>query len=290
MKIPSKFSPFSLHLYDAECAKQYYFEYLDSYTSDYKNKPKLKQVLVEAGRSKDLIFGDVIHRTLNDFFHFQPPERTPTNILKILRELWNGSRGKERGFPDLEDERGHYRRAAAMLSNFVKTQNLNPQIAYLPKTEEEGKFVKDNLLALPIEAGIILQGKVDRIDQEEDGFHLLDYKTGKKEAHDNLQLFAYALLSRQALGKPITKASYLYLASGNLKTFPVNREVEEETRQKILSLVKKIRADKEFTPNPGRRCYWCAYVEFCPAKIEAKKHIAEIQKSRGEVETPDLPF
>lgn len=290
MKTPSKFSPYSLHLYDAECAKQYYFEYLDSYTSDFKNKPKLKQVLVEAGRSRDLIFGDVIHRTLNDFFHLPPAQRTTATILKILEKTWAGPRGKERGFPQIEDERVNYRRAASMLRRFADSQNLTPSIAYLPQTEDEGNFVKENLLIFPLEPGIILQGKIDRIDREEDGYHLLDYKTGKREMHDNLQLFAYALLSRNALGKPITRASYFYLESGNLKTFPVSKEGEEETRQKILAMVQKIRTDEEFTPNPGKRCYWCAYVEFCPAKTEAKKFISEVQKSKGEAETPDLPF
>lgn len=290
MKIPNKFSPHSLHLYDAECAKQYYFEYLDSYTSDFRNKPKLKQILVEAGRSKDLVFGHVIHNVLNDFFHLPVTDRTPDAILQILERTWEGPRGKKRGFPEIDDERQNYRRAAVMLKKFIATQDLNPQLAYLPKTEREEEFVKENLLAYPLEPGIFLQGKIDRIDKEGKGYHLIDYKTSKSESHDNLQLFAYAILSREALGKPIIRASYMYLESGNLKSFLVTPEVEEETKEKIHELVKKIRADEEFAPKPGKRCFWCAYVEFCPAKTEAKKFIAELQKQRGEPETPDLPF
>ena len=142
MKTRDKFSPYSLHLYDVECAKQYYFEYLDAYTSDFRNKPKLKQILVEDGRSKDLVFGDVVHRTLNDFFHLAPKERTESRLTEILKETWTGPRGKERGFPQIEDERKHYERALKLLKRFAQTQNLNPEIAYLPQTENEGEFVK----------------------------------------------------------------------------------------------------------------------------------------------------
>lgn len=290
MKTRDKFSPYSLHIYDAECAKQYYFEYLDAYTSDFRNKPQLKQILVEDGRSKDLIFGDVVHRVLNDFFHLSASERSEARLVEILKETWAGPRGKERGFPQIEDERKHYERALKLLKSFAKNQNLNPEIAYLPQTEGEGEFIKENLLMFPLEPGIILQGKIDRIDREEEGYHLIDYKTSRSEAHENLQLFAYAILSRQALGKPITKASYLYLESGNFKTFTVTANTEEETRQRILEMVIRIQADKEFSPRPGKRCYWCPYVEFCPAKDEANEAIAELRRSRGEAETVDLPF
>jgi len=290
MKTRDKFSPYSLHLYDVECAKQYYFEYLDAYTSDFRNKPKLKQILVEDGRSKDLVFGDVVHRTLNDFFHLAPKERTESRLTEILKETWTGPRGKERGFPQIEDERKHYERALKLLKRFAQTQNLNPEIAYLPQTENEGEFVKENLLMFPFEPGTILQGKIDRIDREEDGYHLIDYKTSRSETHDNLQLSAYAILSRQALGKPIHKASYLYLESGNFKTFPVTEETEAKTRQRILELISRIKADEEFSPRPGKRCYWCPYVEFCPAKDKANEYISELRQSRGETETTDLPF
>ncbi len=290
MKIRDKFSPYSLHLYDAECAKQYYFEYLDAYTSDFRNKPQLKQILVEDGRSKDLVFGDVVHRTLNDFFHLPQEERTERTLVDLLEKTWAGPRGKEKGFPDLEDERNHYKRARELLRRFANEQNLNPEITYLPKTEGEGEFVKENLLFFPLEPGIILQGKVDRIDREAEGYHLIDYKTSRSESHDNLQLFAYAILSRQALGKPITKASYLYLETGNFKSYPVNAEIEEETRQRILEMVARIKADEKFEPRPGKRCYWCPYIEFCPSKDKATEYISELKKSRGETETVDLPF
>lgn len=290
MKTRDKFSPYSLRLYDAECAKQYYFEYLDSYTSDFRYKPQLKQILVEDGRSQDLVFGDVVHRTLNDFFHLDSAERTAGKLIDILKNTWSGPRGKEKGFPQIEDERDHYRRARDLLQRFAKTQELNPEIAYLPRTEGEGEFVKENLLTFPLEPGTILQGKIDRIDKEGNGYHLIDYKTSRRESHTNLQLFAYAILSRQALGKPITKASYLYLETGNFRSYPVTELIEQETKERIMQLIAKIRSDEKFTPNPGRRCYWCPYVEFCPAKDQALEYISQLKGKKGEVETSDLPF
>ncbi len=290
MKTPEKFSPHSLHLYDAECAKQYYFEYLDTYTSDFRNKPQLKQILIEDGRSKDLIFGDVVHRTLNDFFHLPPSERSEEALISILERTWAGPRGKKGGFPEIEDERHHYQRARELLRRFVQEQNLRPEIAYLPQTEEEGKFVKENLLSFSLEPGIILQGKIDRIDREAEGYHLIDYKTSRSEEHDHFQLFAYAILARQALGKPIAKASYLYLESGNFKSYPVDPKAEEEIGRQILEIAIRIKTDEKFETRPGKRCYWCPYLEFCPAKDQANEYVAELRQKKGEIETTDLPF
>jgi CRISPR/Cas system-associated exonuclease Cas4 (RecB family) len=92
------------------------------------------------------------------------------------------------------------------------------------------------------------------------------------------------------LGKPIHKASYLYLESGNFKNFPVTEETEAKTRQRITEMIARIKDDEEFAPRPGKRCYWCPYVEFCPAKDRANEYIAELRQSKGKTETTDLPF
>jgi putative RecB family exonuclease len=97
---------------------------------------------------------------------------------------------------------------------------------------------------------------------------------------------AYAILATEALGMAPTKASYLYLRSGNLKSFDPNEEAIGRTKSRVIKIAEQIRSEKEYKPRPTKMCYYCDYLEFCPAKEEAKKLIAEYKGKEIE----ELPF
>jgi CRISPR/Cas system-associated exonuclease Cas4 (RecB family) len=279
MKKREEFSPSALHLYDSICHKRYWFEYLDPYSSHWENKRRLKQIQVEAGKRKDLIFGGLLHDVLNDFLHLPEDKRTEEDLLNTLKTQWGGPRGKEGGFPNIEEEREFYAKAVKMLKNFASEQELHPKTAYLPT----GKIKKD-LLKVPIEDGITLMGVIDRIDKEDGSYHLIDYKTGK-EKDDDFQLMAYSILSEKALGMPLKKASFLYLTSGKVATYKPTKKAVEDALTKIKNIAGQIKEDKEFDPQPSKMCYYCDFVELCPDKEEARKFIADF---KGEKD--DLPF
>jgi putative RecB family exonuclease len=285
-RIRDTYSPYSIGLY-VKCPRQYYFEYLDNYTSVYPHKKQLKQIQVEAGKRRELIFGELLHIVLNVLLHQPEAERNEKKLISLLKENWAGPRGKKGGFPNLEEEREWYREAIAILKGFAQSQSLAPDIAYLPEVEKEGEFVDANFLKVPLQPDVILAGKIDRMDKEGDTCHLIDYKTGKGERDDEFQLMAYSILATEALGLPPTKASYLYLRSGNVKSFEPDKEAIARTKTKVLEIAEKIRSEKEFLPRPTKMCYYCNYLEFCPAKEKAKELIAEY---KGEDEVAELPF
>jgi len=285
-------SPYSLGLY-VKCPKQFYFEYLDNYTSVYPHKQEIKNIQIEAGKRKELTLGSLLHIILNDFFRLPKDERHEEKIVTLLKETWTGenggARGKSGGFPNIEEERQWYREALDILTRFCHSQDLAPDIAYLPEKEKENEFIKANFLKVNVRSDVTLAGKIDRIDKSETGevYHLIDYKTGKSEQNDDFQLMAYSILATEALGMPPTKASYLYLRSGNLKSFDPNKEAIECTKARIIEIAEQIRNEKDFLPRPTKMCYYCDYLEFCPAKEKARNLIAEY---KGEDETADLPF
>lgn len=279
MKKREEFSPSALHLYDSICHKRYYFEYLDPYSSHWENKRRLKQVQVEAGRRKDLIFGGLLHDVLNDFFHLPTDKRNEQTLLELLKTQWGGPRGKEGGFPNIEEEREFYAKASGMLKRFANEQELNPTTAYLPTGE-----IKKDLLKVPVEDGLTLIGVIDRVDKEDGSYHLVDYKTGK-EKDDDFQLMTYSILSEKALGMPLEKASFLYLTSGKVATYKPTKESMEKALARIKDIAQQIKEDREFNPQPSKMCYYCDFVELCPAKEEARKYISDF---KGEED--DLPF
>lgn len=286
VKKREEYSPSALNIYDSICHKQYYFEYLDPYTSHWENKKQIKQVQIEAGRKKELLFGGVIHEVLNDFFHLSEDKRSANPLPEILKKRWGGPRGTKGGFPDIEEERTHYAKALKMLKGFAKNADLKPKIAYLPKPKKKEEFVKENFFKVDIGDGLKVTGIIDRIDKEEKGYHLVDYKTGKeRKKEDDLQLMIYAVLAEGALGMPLAKASYLYPEKGKLVSFTPDTEAKDKALVRVKKIIQEIRADEEFDPHPSKMCYYCDFVELCPAKEEAKKSIA---KFKGE--EVDLPF
>lgn len=287
MKKRNNYSYSSLNIYDSICHKQYYFEYLDPYASHWENKKRIKQVQIEAGRRKELIFGGILHDVLTDFFHLQEDKRNTQYLKEILESRWNGPRGAKRGFPDIREERKEYERALKMLKGFVEKANLNPHIAYLPKPKnKDGDFVKENFFKVDIGDGLQLTGIIDRIDKEQEGYHLIDYKTGKeKKSVNDFQLMIYAILAEEALGMPLAKASYLYPKNAKLITFTPSHEKKVKTLAKIKEIIDVIRKDEEFEPHPSKMCYYCDFVELCPAKEEARKFIADFKGEKS-----DLPF
>jgi len=290
-KQKTTFSPYSIGLY-VKCPRQYYFEYIDNYTSVYPNKQKIKQIPLEAGQRKELIFGELLHIVLNDFFHLPEYRRNEGELLSLLKETWmganKGARGQKGGFPDIEEERRWYKEALEIISKFCATQNLLPKIAYLPEREREGEFVKANFLKVSLRPDVILAGKIDRIDKEgEEYYHLIDYKTSKRESEEDFQLMAYAILATEALGMAPSKVSYLYLRSGELRSFEPNEKAIERTKERTLMIAEQIQKEEEFAARPTKMCQYCDYLEFCPAKEEAKRLVAEY---KGEDETAELPF
>lgn len=289
------YSPYSIGLF-VKCPKQYYFEYLDNYTSAYPNKQKIKKIQIEAGNRRELVFGELLHIILNIFFHLPEGERSQEKLTALLEEHWTGgkreARGREGGFPNLKEERQWYKEAHEILHKFYKEQDLSPQTAYLPEIEKEGEFVGANFLKAPLEEDltasddVLVAGKIDRIDKEKGSYHIIDYKTGRREKDDSFQLMAYAVLAEKSLGIKAQKGSYLYLRSGRLKSFEITEEEKKKTREKIAKIAQKIKAETEFPPRPTKICNWCDYLEFCPAKEEASKLIADY---KGETSN-DLPF
>jgi len=286
MKKRGDYSYSALNIYDSICHKQYYFEYLDPYASHWENKKRIKQIQVEAGRRKELIFGSAIHDVLTGFFHLPQEKRTAGSIKLLLKERWSGPRGARGGFPDIEEERREYKRALEMVAGFVKNADLSPPIAYLPKPKKDEEFIKENYFKVDIGDGLKLTGIIDRIDKEDGGYHLIDYKTGKeRKKEDDFQLMVYAILAESALGMKLAKASYLYPREAKRITFNPDQKSKERTLERIRKIITDIRNDDNFDPQPSKMCWYCDYVELCPAKEQAKKLIAEW---KGEEE--ELPF
>jgi DNA helicase II / ATP-dependent DNA helicase PcrA len=114
-------------------------------------------------------------------------------------------------------------------------------------------------------AGVQVSGRIDRVDENEEGLSVIDYKTGRpktqEHAEKSLQLSVYAL-AMQKLG--LVKA-VIFENLEDRTTVTTTRESSDlkKAEQKIAEVAENIRAGK-FEAKPGFHCNWCAYQALCP--------------------------
>ncbi len=115
-------------------------------------------------------------------------------------------------------------------------------------------------------AGARMNGRIDRVDEEEDGYVIVDYKTGRPKSQDaadeSLQLSVYALAMNGK--KPVKMLVFQNLEDNStvVTSRPVEALREAETR---ISAVAEGVARGEFEASPGKHCEWCGYRTVCPA-------------------------
>jgi RecB family exonuclease len=115
--------------------------------------------------------------------------------------------------------------------------------------------------------GIKVRGIVDRVDEDSDGYVIIDYKTGnpksQKAAEDSLQLSVYAIALGN--GKPVKSLVFQNLADNSTVETARLPEDLHRTELKIIEVAAGITAGR-FEAKPGRHCNYCAYRSICPEK------------------------
>lgn len=116
--------------------------------------------------------------------------------------------------------------------------------------------------------GVLLYGRMDRVDQEGDGsWHIIDYKTGKL-AHpvDWGQLEFHALTLSLTSPTPVRRVSFLHLEGPTLTSRELRPEDLEQTRWQVLRIAVRIRRERGHLPHPGPWCRDCDFSPICPGR------------------------
>ena len=146
-------SSFKLRMYET-CPQQYKFQYIDKLADQYKTpKPYLTM-------------GAHVHNALYDFYEQNEPEHRNWEILEaLLRKRWRENRN---GFADKEDEREWGMKALQMLKQYVLKNDVL-----------ETPVMLEDYYDADVSEDIKVIGRIDRVDEDEEGLHVIDYKTGK---------------------------------------------------------------------------------------------------------------
>lgn len=249
-----------------QCPQKYKFQVIDH---------------IRTPKSKEAIFGTLIHGTLKFMFKRDPLFPTPDEVINYFRENWPSKEilNEESKNDPLkrswtnEEEKAYLEEGVKMLKNFyAKNSPWNFSVVDLESrfevTLEDKKTGETHILA----------GIIDRIDKTSDAkYEIIDYKTSKRMPsqdglNKNLQLSLYSLgiQNRWPHIKPENiKLSLYFLKHGEKLSTQATPETTQKTKEHILKTIaeiqQKVREGKEFEPMPSPLCDWCAYKPICPA-------------------------
>lgn len=233
-------NPSKLQCY-LDCPRQYRFRYID-------RRPERRTFSPTA-------LGLSVHKALRDFYGLEPAQRTVENLLRALRRAWDKT-----GYRSAQEAEDSFARAEDMLRRYHT--GTDPQKARVVALESKFSHAKSR-------EGILVTGRVDRIDIDGGEYVIVDYKTGSFGATDStidesLPLTLYAIAVSAVMGREVPRIAVEHLPTGRRAETRRDADRLAGDWKLIVELGDEMRTGTEFPPKPGSLCRWCDYLTVCP--------------------------
>ncbi len=211
---------------------------------------------IKVPKSKEAVFGSLIHKTLKFLHSPQPLPPILEDVLNFYERHWNSE-----AFKNKDEEVAIMKEGIELLTSYYNNNDIRAANIVNLETRFE----------VPIDKHL-LRGIIDRIDKLKDGtFEIIDYKTTRRLpaqqiVDNNFQLSLYHLGLTGKWPKleiPQIKLSLYFLKHGvKLTSFRTPKQLEE-TKHHVLALVSEIEKS-DFRAIPSVLCNWCGYQKYCP--------------------------
>ncbi|MCD6086122.1 PD-(D/E)XK nuclease family protein [bacterium] len=246
----------------------------------YENCPKKfefrYQKKIKAPKTKEQIFGTLIHSILKEF-HSSLVKPKLNQLLQIYKEKWPQEKGI---WQNQEEEKNFFEEGLKILSNYYQ-KNYQKDFTIVDLESKFNLPIKES--SHPASEEHIITGQIDRIDKIKDNFfEIIDYKTSQRmpsqqSIDNNFQLGVYALGFLEkwpSLKNSRLKLSLYFLKHQEKMSVFLTEELIEATKERIIKIINQIKKEY-FPPYPGPLCSYCPYQTICP-----------IWKNLYEEETP----
>lgn len=242
---PSKLSAF-------DCPRRYRFAYLE--------RPSPQRAPATAHNT----MGAVVHLALHRWWSLARARRTPESAALLVDRHWQGA-----GFRD-DAQSAHWNESAQRWVRDYVEQHVD--------ADDEPVGV-ERFVATYTES-LVIEGRVDRIDERDGELVVVDYKTGRVEpteddARGSQALAMYVLAVRKTLRRACRRVELHHLPSGGIVGFDhtdatLGRHVAraQATADDIVAATDTMAAgagaDDVFPPRPSPGCSWCDFRLHCP--------------------------
>jgi len=208
--------------------------------------------------------GAAVHTALARWWSLPIAERTAARGGRLLHRAW-----VSQGFRDAAQEVAVRDRAVVWVEDYLAGVD--------PGREPVGV---ERTVATPT-ARLVLSGRVDRIDADDDGsLTVVDYKTGRRppqeaDARSSLALALYAVAAARTLRRPCARVELHHLPTGTVvaaEHAPQGLERKVAEAESIAVDAARAQAahrdgragDDTFPAVPSRLCSWCDFRRHCP--------------------------
>ncbi|HEV2216223.1 MAG TPA: ATP-dependent DNA helicase [Candidatus Dormibacteraeota bacterium] len=218
-----------------DCPRQYWFRYRQR---------------LPAAQSAEAVQGTILHEVLR---RAGEERRTGGAITRERLHAMHSEVWEEASFPDARRAPTFRRLGLEQLEAFRASGGFErtPDLV-----EREFSAAVD---------GFMLHGVIDRVDRTDEGWLIIDYKSGRPlaRARRDLQVALYALGASTALSLAPIELEVIYLAEGSAIRLEGVPRLQDEARAIAIEVAEKIRGG-HFDPQPERRkCRLCPYRLAC---------------------------
>jgi len=208
-----------------------------------------------------VIYGRAMHEAISKFFQYRISSREMG--LGEFLDIFKNSFDPE-GFLDEKHQEERLYIGTQSLAKFYdsqKTQDVKPK--YI---EKDFSFILENNR---------ISGRFDRVDMEQDGAVIIDFKTSEikkqseadKRAKNNLQLDLYALAYKNINGELPKRTELHFLESGLIGSKVVTEKDLKKVTEKIKEVSEGIRQEVFGATPTYMACAYCAYNQICPSAV-----------------------
>jgi RecB family exonuclease len=199
-------------------------------------------------------FGQSMHSAVE---YFYSGETAPSwkELLVAYDKGWIRT-----GYRDVTHEQDHYEEGKQILNKFLDKH-----------TATYKRPLRVEMMFRCKIGGVLMTGKIDRVDARRDGLLVLDYKTGKALDPERVltdeQLTLYQVAIEQELKQKVDALALYHLPS--LTVIGARRRNPKVVKALITKIKKvaKLIAAEEFPAQPEEtRCRWCDYRISCPTQ------------------------
>lgn len=234
-----------------DCPRRYRFTYVD--------RPRPQRGGAWAHNS----LGASVHNALRDWWDLALAERTPVVADRLVGAKWISE-----GWRDRDQEQRWKATAIEWVRGYLA--GLDPTDE--PVGVERTVATRTETLAL--------SGRIDRLDERDEGLVVVDYKTGRREltpddARSSMAMAVYAVAAGSTLRKPAARVELHHLPTGNIAAWDHTPESLARHMSRAAAIAEDVVAaraaaeaggdlDEIYPTQVGPLCSWCDFRVSCP--------------------------